>query len=195
MLAALLIMAAISIVYYRISWEIMYSGPQVNVDFYIMSHCGFGLSSLNQMAQAMKELPGAVNLSINYIVRENSDGGFESLHGPAEVEENIRQLCTIKYYPDPERYIGYILCQGQHGDPDSCMREYNLDTRKILECANSEEGKALLRDSLRKANSVRTWGSPTIYIGGELHKQRRTRELFIENICSKIGYAHPDCVQ
>lgn len=73
---------------------------------------------------------------------------FKSPGGLKEIQEDIRQLCINKYYP--EEYLDYLLCINEslsekNGaiDWSPCLSE-DMDHRMIETCTNSNEGMEML---------------------------------------------------
>ena len=83
----------------------------VKVDFYVMSQCPYGTQVEDAIKPVLDKLGKAVDFSINFIATDLGGGKFSSLHGQGEVDENIRQLCAVKYYPNT--YMDYIVCRNR----------------------------------------------------------------------------------
>lgn len=129
------------------------------LDLFAMSMCPYGTKALNAMEEVLENFGDDIDFDIYYIVTESPDGSFRSLHGQPEVDENIRELCTIKYYEEDYEYMDYILCRNKdiRGDWTECAEDFP----KIENCFNSEEGKELLSENAKLANELRIGASPT----------------------------------
>jgi hypothetical protein len=142
------------------------AGCRVNIpgklDLFVMSQCPFGTQAVN----AMKDVLGVIkdiNFKIHYIGGVNPQTGeLESLHGPAEVVEDMRQICAAKYYPS--KYLDYIWCRNKNiasVEWQSCALLSNMSVDTIGACASGSEGKALLTADFAVADSMAVGASPT----------------------------------
>jgi len=159
----------------------------VNFDLYVMSYCPYGTQVEDALFPVIKKFGGVVALSLNFIANENADGTFQSLHGQVEVDENIRQLCAIKYYPT--KYMDFILCRNKDissSNWEPCATEAGFDASKIKTCAEGSEGKKLLSDSIKKTDEVGASGSPTMYINDEPYQGSRDEISFTRAICKYV---------
>ncbi len=177
-----------------IKYNNMTEGESVSIEFYVMSQCPYGTQVEDSIAPVLKLMGNSINLSIDYIASELGDGNFRSLHGQPEVDENIRQLCAIKYNPD--EYMDFIICQNKdirNADKtfEDCADSAGLDIESVKACAEGEEGAVLLSESSKRAQEREARGSPTIYINGEQYDGRRDTESFQSAICMEID--HPAC--
>jgi len=171
------------------------TGDTAKLDFYVMSQCPFGVQVLNAIEPVLDKVGDDVDFSINYIADESGDG-FRALHGQPEVDENIRQLCTIKYYPNNYQYLDYIVCRNQNIRStawEECASSNNMDVSKIKACAESDEGKELHRASLNVAKQAQATGSPTIYLNGEKYGGARSPDDFMKAICRELGNKPASC--
>jgi len=142
------------------------AGCRVNIpgklDLFVMSQCPYGTQAVN----AMKDVLGVIkdiNFKIHYIGGVNPQTGeLESLHGPAEVVEDMRQICAAKYYPS--KYLDYIWCRNKNiasVEWQSCALLSNMSVDTIGACASGSEGKALLTADFAVADSMAVGASPT----------------------------------
>jgi len=133
------------------------------LDLFVMSQCPYGTQALNAMEEVLDNFDD-VNFAIHFIANDNGDGTFKSLHGQPEVDENIRELCVINHYPDNYEYMDYIWCRNQDiqsDDWEPCAELHNVDVDTIKTCWEGEEGKTLLREDIKLANSLGIGASPT----------------------------------
>lgn len=138
--------------------------PEKNASLmvFIMSDCPYGKKAV----EALKELVGNFNntfsYEVHYIASENN-GTFSSLHGAYEAAEDVVQLCVKKY--SPNQWLDYINCRSIQGisgnDWHTCANQTNVDIAKVETCASGEEGKELLRQDIKIAQSLNIGASPT----------------------------------
>ncbi|NOQ55956.1 MAG: thioredoxin domain-containing protein [Nanohaloarchaea archaeon] len=171
------------------------SDKPVTLDMYIMSQCPYGVQAEDGAIPAVKRLIDSVDYNIYFIVNENGDGTFSSLHGQPEVDENLRQICIDKKYPD--QFLDYLTCLNKnYRNAESawkaCASAYGIDTDEISACQTGDEGKSLLSESAKKAKSVGASGSPTIYINDRPYQQGRDTQSFTRAIC-QLAPENPAC--
>ncbi len=132
------------------------------LDLFIMADCPYGKMAVLSTKQLVENFGKNMNLSIHYIASENN-GTFNSLHGPYEAEEDMRQLCVNKYYPD--KALSYIQCRSNGSvrtdDYHKCLDKYGLDASKIDTCVNGNEGKQLMSNDIKIARQLDISASPT----------------------------------
>jgi hypothetical protein len=170
------------------------SGEQVKLDFYVMSQCPYGTQVEDAIAPVLEKIGGDIDFNLHFIVTENPDGTFKSLHGQPEVEGNIAQLCAIKY--NPVKYMDMIVCQNKNagsipGNWESCAQSNGLAVDKIKSCYTGDEGKDLLRASITETNKVGATGSPTIYLNDQKYAGGRQENDFLRAICNSFENDKP----
>ncbi|MBN2498702.1 MAG: DsbA family protein [Deltaproteobacteria bacterium] len=149
------------------------------LDLFVMSQCPYGTKALDAMKEVLESFGKQIDFDIHYIARETEPGKFQSLHRQPEVDDNIRELCAMKYYPKDHKYMDYILCRNKgimeemqnrrkkppvQPDPESwkkCVEESKMDLKKMTACADGDEGKKLLSDNIKMGNELGIGASPT----------------------------------
>ncbi len=142
------------------------------LDVFVMSQCPYGTIALDAMKEVLNNFGDDIVFNIYYIANDNGDGTFRSLHGQPEVDENIRELCAIKHYPENYKYMDYIWCRNkniQSPEWESCAQEAGMEASIIKECFEGEEGKELLRENIKTANGLGIGASPT-WLANNQHK-------------------------
>ncbi len=165
----------------------------VKLDFYVMSQCPYGTQVEDAIKPVLDKLGKAVDFSINFIATDLGGGKFSSLHGQPEVDENIRQLCAIKYYPNT--YMDYIVCRNkniQSPSWQSCASQAGIDTGKIQACFDGGEGAQLHSASIQESEAVGAQGSPTIYVNNQPYQGGRDSNAFQRALCANLQ-GHPAC--
>lgn len=173
----------------------------VILDLFVMSQCPWGVRTENILSELKKNFGENLAINLYYIVKildagdgKTEDKGeqkpvngvktpvFQSLHGPPEVEENMRQLLISKYYPD--RWWDYLI--SRNSDIQSPEWEsyalYNwIDPGEIESWIESGKGSELLVENVEEQEKGERWkiegveweppgSSPTIYINGKLYQ-------------------------
>ncbi len=173
-----------------------------NVELYVMSFCPFGVQAENTMKPVYDLLKNKANFKIRFIANVNGDDykSVDSLHGPTEALEDLRQICIMKYYSS-DVFWNYIMevnknCYPKYRDEkalDECWREaakkFNIDDKKIDDCSKSKEALDLLKVDEQLTAKFGVRGSPTLIINGATYNGARTPEAFKQAICS--GFKNP----
>jgi protein-disulfide isomerase len=167
----------------------------VKLEMYIMSKCPYGVQAVQGIKPALDLLGNKVDFRLDYIANENN-GQFGSLHGPPEVKGDIQQLCAMKHYPDRAKWMGFIDCVNKNwtGIPEGwepCAAQAGMDKGKLASCIDGNEGKDLLRESMKRAQGANAGGSPTIVLAGAPYEGGREKNDFIRGICGKLTGAKP----
>ena len=114
-------------------------------------------------------------------------GGLTSMHGQAEVDENLREICAVKHYAKKNKFMDYIWCRNKDirsAEWKKCTGgTTGIDTAVIQKCSEGEEGKKLLEASYKVASSMGIGGSPT-WLANNKHKfSGIDAETIRKNLC------------
>ncbi|MDR3576980.1 MAG: hypothetical protein P4L50_24205 [Anaerolineaceae bacterium] len=146
------------------------SGKKVQLELFVMSLCPYGNMAETVLLPWLQAHPGAANLSLQFIAAA-SGSDFQSLHGPNEVSEDLRQLALIKQYP--AKLNGYLSCRSaNYSDPNgwiACAVNQGLKTDDISKLAQSTDTASALRTSLTRANGLGVQASPTLFLNGSVY--------------------------
>ena len=181
--------------------------PKVAV--YYMSYCPYGVQAIQGIAPAIKLLGDSVDFEPHFVIYANyrgggpdyclDDGKLCSMHGIAELNEDIRQLCTWKY--EKSKFWDYTLCTMDDcsvGNIETCWKtcaeKNNVDVKKIEKC-QAEEGVALMTEESRLNKELGVSGSPTIFVNGERYSGSRASENFKQGICCGFNEEPSECEQ
>ncbi|MBI5488645.1 MAG: hypothetical protein HY905_15025 [Deltaproteobacteria bacterium] len=172
------------------------AGQQAKLQFYIMSHCPFGVEVLNGVIPALRQIGPWVDFKLDFI------GGIEgdkltSMHGESEVAGDIVELCTILHAPT--KWLDLFSCWNQEvgafpGNWRTCATQSQLDAPTvdlIAACSDGPDGKALLKASFEKAQQSGATGSPTIMLNGAPWQGGRDERAFLSGICNALGEPKP----
>ncbi len=170
------------------------------LDLFVMSQCPYGVKALNAMKEVLKNFGEQIDFTIHYIATEEGNG-FKSLHRQPEVDDDIRELCAIKMQPKKHKYMDYILCRNGQIEQDmknrrakppkkpdpaawkTCVEKSGLNMKKMEACSTGDEGKNLLRASIKMPNSLQIGASPT-WLANNKHKfQGIDPERVRQNLC------------
>jgi len=114
-------------------------------------------------------------------------GHFRSLHGRAEIEENIRQVIMAQVYED--RYFDYILCRAEAWESESweeCARSVGIDPALVDLGMLIGDGEEMLRENIRRTRELEIDTSPTLFVNGELYSGVMDTEELSRFLCRKF---------
>lgn len=142
------------------------------LELFMMSQCHFAAQRVQQLRDLLKTL-GPVDLSVEFIGAVGPSNALSSMHGPAEVAEDLRQICAQKRYRQGRRFLQYVACRSadyRSDDWRACTgARTGIDPRVLQRCAEGEEGRALLTASFRRSQQLGIAASPT-FVANRLHK-------------------------
>ncbi|MFH1620335.1 MAG: hypothetical protein ABIG11_10605 [bacterium] len=142
------------------------------LEIFVMSQCPYGIQAENSIIEAYRKklLPEGTQVKMRYIVDlEISTSGakrFRSLHGPAEWEENARQLFMQEKYP--EKFFDYLLARNI--EPGSSLWQNAVKKAGIRPAeveAGFERGRELLADDAALSSLLGINSSPTFLWEGQ----------------------------
>ncbi len=174
-------------------------------ELFVMSFCPYGVQAETQMKPVADLLGSKVDMKVRFIAQSGSDANsVQSLHGPAEAREDLRQLCIMKDYP--EKYWPYLENFNKNCYPvyrnesalDTCWKSSaasaGIDAVKIESCVNSDS-LALIKADEQAASAYGVSGSPTLIINGATYNGARSSEGFKNAICSAFNNLPAECNQ
>jgi hypothetical protein len=132
------------------------------LDMFVMSQCPYGMQAMIAANDVVDHFGKDITLNVHFI------GGIEgdklsSMHGPGEVDEDLREICAGTKYDKNHQFTKYLACRSKSPrDPawQACAKSSGMDEKVIQKCFDGE-GKALLRKSFEFANSLKIGASPT----------------------------------
>ncbi|OGI12700.1 hypothetical protein A3K64_03960 [Candidatus Micrarchaeota archaeon RBG_16_36_9] len=178
------------------------------VQLYVMAFCPYGIQAESAMKPVVDLLGSKADIKVHFIanVGGTTPDSVQSLHGAPEAQEDLRQVCIMKYY-DQKTYWNYLTsinanCSGSYSNNatyDPCWRnaatKSGIDVSKINTCSIGSEGVNLLKadDELSASNGVS--GSPTLIINGIVYSGGRTPEAYKTSICNAFTTIPTECSQ
>jgi len=174
------------------------SASPVPVELYVMSQCPYGVLAENALFPALESLKGEAELKFFFIAGESTAPvkvapRFDSMHGPSEVEEDIRQLCIQAKYP--AKFFRYVMernaAMRKNGAWEQAAAAAGVPVAAISACTGEEEGAALLSANIKAQRQPRPDASPTMYISGKQYAGARSQRAFTMAICDAIAGKKP----
>lgn len=148
--------------------QVLICRPEIkgDVQLFVMSQCPYGVQALDAMREVLAAFGDEIRFDVHYIADAQGDG-FSSLHGQAEVDEDIRELCAKKLYRDGNRFMEYVWCRDKdihNASWQSCATAAGMDVTRFEACATGEQGRQLLREDIGIAHALSIGSSPTFLI-------------------------------
>ncbi|MBI5061786.1 MAG: DsbA family protein, partial [Candidatus Aenigmarchaeota archaeon] len=182
--------------------------PKTNkptVELFVMSFCPYGVQAENTMKPVVDLLGSKVDFKVRFITSISGDtiDSVDSLHGPTEAAEDLRQVAIMKFYPD--KYWSYLAefnqnCPNVYRDKtalDACWKaaatNVGIDTKKIEGFYNTTEAINLLKQDEAAASVYGVSGSPTLIINGVQYSGSRTTDAYKTGICDAFTAAPAEC--
>jgi hypothetical protein len=108
-----------------------------------------------------------MTLEVHFIGSGN-ESSLQSMHGPGEVDEDIRELCARDHYKADHQFMKYLACRSKNPrNPDwkPCAKEAGMDDAVIQQCFDGD-GKKLLAEDFGVAQALAIGSSPTFIANG-----------------------------
>jgi len=137
------------------------------LDAFVVAGCPYGLQMQRILAEVVSNVPSlADNIKVRYIGAV-TNGAITSMHGDAEAQENLRQICIRE--EQATKYWAYVSCYIKaSGSTDSCLASAGVDAAKLSTCmTDSSKGLAYAQADFDKAGTYGVSGSPTMIMNGE----------------------------
>ena len=119
------------------------------------------------LAEVVSNAPSlADSIKVRYIGTIES-GKITSMHGDAEAQENLRQICIRE--EQAAKYWAYVSCYIKaSGSTDSCLASAAVDTAKLNTCmTDATKGLVYAQADFDKAGTYGVSGSPTMIMNGK----------------------------
>lgn len=178
------------------------------VQLYVMAFCPYGIQAEQAMKPVVDLLGSKADIQVHFIasVSGTTPDSVSSLHGPVEAQEDLRQVCIMKYY-DQKTYWNYVMaidatCSGQRSDTtayDACWKSAakndSIDATKIDTCSKGSDGMTLIKADADLSSTNSVSGSPTLIINGVTYNGDRTPDAYKTGICNAFTTAPTECSQ
>jgi hypothetical protein len=138
------------------------------LDLFVMSRCPYGAKALIATHDLIDAFASDVDLTVHFI-GDVKDGALTSMHGQAEVDDDIREVCAQAKYPKDYQFLDYMACFSRdykNADWKACAVEAKMDPNVIQSCFDGE-GKELLKKSFASAQELNIGSSPTFLINNK----------------------------
>jgi len=132
------------------------------LDLFVMSQCPYGAQAMVAANDVVQHFGKDITLNVHFIGQMEGDK-LTSMHGQAEVDEDLREICAAAKYPKDHQFAKYLACRSKdYRNPgwQPCAKEAGMDEKVIQKCFEGE-GKDLLKKSFQFAESLKIGASPT----------------------------------
>jgi glutaredoxin len=183
-----------------------------DVKLFVMSMCPYGVQAEYAMIPVIKLLGDKANFDVRFIANEDGKGGFKSLHGQPEVDENLRQVCISANQKD--KFLSYLECfvkepaEALNANDIAayqsvnwtkmaadCMATAKVDAANVTACMKGAQGAELLKKNIALADELGVGSSPTITINGADYGGARSSEALKQGVCNAFNAAPAECAQ
>ncbi len=177
------------------------------VELFVMSFCPYGVQAESAMKPVVDLLGDKADINVKFIVNVGGDtpDSVQSLHGPPEAMEDLRQTCVRENY-DYTTFWNYVSqinenCYSIYRDSeamDACWKaaaeKAGIDVSSVESCLETSSVNIIKQDEAT-ANGYGVTGSPTIVINGQRVSPARTPEGFKQAICNAFTTPPEECQQ
>lgn len=136
------------------------------LDLFVMSRCPYGAKAMVAANELLPSFGKDIDLEVHFIGNDNN-GELSSMHGPAEVDDDVREVCAQAKYPDT--FLKFLGCHSENYKSDdwqSCATKSGMDPKVIQTCFDGE-GKDLLRKSFASTAALGIGSSPTFLVNNK----------------------------
>jgi hypothetical protein len=146
--------------------EAMACRPEIkkSLDLFVMSHCPYGTKAMLAVKEFADAFGKDAAVSVHYI-GDSANGKLESMHGPDEVTDDLREVCAIQHYGQNQKFLDFLACRSKDlkADWKDCTGKNGIDAGVIQKCVDSE-GNGLLTASFDVASKLKIQSSPTFLV-------------------------------
>ncbi len=155
-------------------------------EFFVMSHCPYGLQMQKAIVPVMELLAGKADIQVKWV--------SYAMHGEIEIQDNIRQYCIQRDQPD--KYTTYLRCFVGSLNHDACVSSAGVDVARLKTCYDetySAYGGKYPNFALDGALNTQygVQGSPTFVLDGQEIQVQRSAEAVKTAICDAFTTGRP----
>jgi len=133
---------------------------------FVVSYCPYGTQMQGILADVVAKVPAlAKNIRVRYI-GEISGGTIQSMHGPTEAAENLRQICIRE--EQAGTYWNYVSCFIGSKSSDACMKSAGVVNSTVDACVKDPaRGLQYASEDFSLSDGFGVTGSPTLVLDNE----------------------------
>jgi hypothetical protein len=177
------------------------------VELYLMSNCPYGNQAENGINEVVYLLEQEIAFEPVYIL-SGSAGSYNSLHGPYELNQGIREKIVYNLYGE-KKWMEFVYDVNANcfagktsseasSTIDACWKESANRTGVDVAAVEAEYNanfNAIADAEIAKTNAAAVSGSPTLIMNGEKYQGGRTAEAYKSWICTGFLESPSDCSQ
>lgn len=190
------------------------------VQFFVMSFCPYGQQAEAGLKPVAELLGSKAIFEPHYVIYNGYCGygmdpstckasdfaqyclvneSYCSLHGVAEVKEDVRQMAIFKLYPDKFwTYVDYVNTNTNVGNIETTWKDAakaaGIDAAKVEDYVKAN-GISMLDSEVALNKQFGVQGSPTIFINGVSYNGGRAASDFQAAICNAFTTVPSECSQ
>ena len=182
----------------------MQTSETPKVQLFLMSNCPYGNQAENGIMDVVYLLEEEIEFEPVYII-SGSDGNYNSLHGPYELNQGIREKIVYNLYGEKKwmefTYDVNVNCfntANPSATIDACWKEAATRTGVDIAAVEAEytaNFNAIADGEVAKTNAAGVSGSPTLIMNGAKYSGARTPESFKAWICTGFTEEPDQCGQ
>ncbi len=167
------------------------------LEAFVVSKCPYGLQMQRALNELIKQAPASKdNIAVKYIGAV-VDGKITAMHGDAEAQENLRQICLRE---ETSQYWSYLSCHMLEGKVDECLASAGVNKANLNTCmADPNKGLKYAQADFTLADQLGVTGSPTLFINGDRADESgfggRTADALKQIICCGSSTQEGYCAQ
>ena len=180
------------------------------VQLFTMAFCPFGNQAEGLMKPVVDLLSDAVGIEVHYIFYENYQGGgpdycidkdskYCSMHGVAEANQDIRELCV--YNNQPAKFWDFVAKVNEDctaGDVETCWKTAagatGVNAAAVESCFSANK-LDYAKSEKELSDKFDARSSPTLIINGVKYQGTRTSEGYKKAICGAFETEPEVCRQ
>jgi len=180
-----------------------------SVKLFVMSYCPYGQQAENAMWPVLDLLGDKINFELHFVIypaqyyagQEDKyciNKTYCSMHGVAELNENIRQRCIIEKYDYSvwKEYIKEVSTSCNYQNVDSCWEDIakskGIDTEAVKKCFD-ENALKYAEEEYKLNQQYGVQGSPALFINDVEYIGSRTPEAYKTTICNAFNQEPSSC--
>lgn len=133
------------------------------VTAFVVSNCPFGLQMQRVMNKAIGEQPALANVFDVKYIGAITGGKITSMHGDAEAQENLRQICIRE--EQKMLYWPYVACYMKEGKTDACEAQVGVNIASLAACtADAKRGLTYAQKDFDLQEKFSIGSSPTLLV-------------------------------
>jgi glutaredoxin len=156
------------------------------LEVFVMSQCPYGVVAMNAMKEVLATFGKKMDFKVHFLADVGEDGAIDSLHGQAEVDEDLRQICASAKYGKDNLWLDYVWCRNQALEsPDwkACAKG-PIKAAVIEKCAKGPEGRKLLAADAAIGQELGVSASPSWLVNNRQPASALTADEIRQIFCT-----------